>query len=96
MENKSLLEFLSSELQLEGLQQHQKEEVVAQLASEIMQRITITIASMVTEEEAKALTQMHKDGNINEAFALLTHNHPELEELLRNKAKEVVTEFKNA
>jgi hypothetical protein len=96
MENKTLLEFLSSELQLEELQPHQKEEVVAQLASEIMQRITITIASMVTEEEAGTLTQMHKDGKISEAFTLLTHNHPELEELLKNKAKEVVTEFKNA
>jgi methylphosphotriester-DNA--protein-cysteine methyltransferase len=80
-------------LEIHDLPQETKEHVALSLAENILKRTMIEIVRILSEEEAVTFNQLAEEGKIEEALALLSTTHPEIDEVVKKVGEDVLEEF---
>ena len=80
-------------LAIQDLPEETKEKVALSLAENILKRTMIEIVRVLTDEEAVTFNQLAEEGKTEEALALLSNSHPEIDEVMKKIAEGVLEEF---
>lgn len=89
----TFIEGLENMLQISDFPDEAKEEIVVTLSQNILTRTNLAIASILSEDEAKEMSELLEGGKLEEAMNLLSDKHPELDDTVVAISKEVVDEF---
>jgi hypothetical protein len=96
MNYQTFIEGLENTLQISDFPDEAKEEIVVTLSQNILTRTNLAIASILSEEEAKTMSDFLENGELEEAMNFLSDKHPELDDKVVAISKEVVDEFLKA
>lgn len=87
---------LEHNLGLSKLSETEKELIFQKLGDTIIERILLTIATTLTEDEAGETVALFKRGNLKEVINVITEKHPELNDTLILVCNDVARDFQNA
>ena len=90
------MQELERTLGLSGLSAEAKEEIFQRLGENIIERTLLTIAHSLTENEAKEMATLFKNGNLESAIQYLSEKHPELNDTISLVCRDVANDFINA
>jgi predicted ATP-grasp superfamily ATP-dependent carboligase len=87
---------LEQELQLLNLPPEERDKVIATLGEHILRRSVLKIYETLPENYRASVEQVQATGDPKLLYEVLSHSVPNIENLLEEVAKEVVSEFKQA
>jgi hypothetical protein len=93
MNNETIIATIEQELLLENVSQETKEFIMETLARNIMTRSVVAIVELLNEDETVTFESKLGGGKIQEAITFAVEKHPNLEDVLKKTAKEVIEEY---
>lgn len=96
MNYQELLQSLEEKLDLTGISQEVKENIIIHIGDSILERTMLAITESLSEDEAGLATTYLQEGDIEKFLLLLSEKHPELHNKVVAISQNVIEEFVEA